>query len=163
MYQPDEIDWRIIALLNQDGRMSSAEISRRLRDVSARTVNNRIDALIEQGIINIRSIINPDKVGYGVLADVFIQTEPGLLREVADLLAELPQVSYLACATGDTDIIISARATSINELYDFVIEKVGKLSGVRHTETYLLPLNIKTNDTWLPPEIFGGAEDSTET
>jgi Lrp/AsnC family transcriptional regulator for asnA, asnC and gidA len=155
MYQPDEIDWRIIALLNQDGRMSSAEISRRLGNVSARTVTNRIDVLIEQGIINIRSVINPEKVGYGVLADVAIQVEPGALRSVTELLAELPPVSYLACATGNTDIFISVRATSINELYDFVIEKVGKLPGVRHTETYLLPINIKTNETWLPPDIFG--------
>jgi DNA-binding Lrp family transcriptional regulator len=162
MYQPDEIDWRIIKLLNKDGRMSSAEISRRLGDVSARTVTNRIDALTEQGIINIRSIINPEKVGYGVLADVAIQVEPGTLRSVTDLLTELPQISYLACATGDTDIFVSVRATSIKELYDFVIGKLGQLPGVRHTETYLLPLNIKTNESWLPPGIFGDEKDSTK-
>ena len=154
MYQPDEIDWKIIALLNQDGRMSSAEISRRLGDVSARTVTNRIDILTGEAIINIRSIVNPEIVGYGVLADVFIEVEPGSLHKVADILTDLPQISYLACATGDTDIIISIRATSIKELYDFVIEQVGRISGVRHTETYLLPLNIKTITTWMPPNVF---------
>lgn len=134
--------------------MSSAEISRRLGDVSARTVTNRIEDLIEHSIINIRSIVNPEMVGYGVLADVFIEVEPGILREVADHLAGLAPITYLACATGDTDIIISVRASSIEELYNFVIEVVGKVSGVRRTQTYLLPLKIKDLDTWMPPHIF---------
>jgi len=159
MYKPDKLDWKIIALLNQDGRMSSAEISRELGEVSARTVTNRIDTLTEHEIINIRSIVNPEMVGYGMLADVFIEVEPGSVRRVADHLAALPQISYLACATGDTDIIISIRAPNIKELYDFVIEVVGKIPDVRHTETFPLPLNLKTNDTWLPPDIFENGED----
>ena len=134
--------------------MSSAEISRQLGDVSARTVTNRIEVLIEQGIIKIRSIVNPEMVGYCVLADVFIEVEPGTLRDAADHLTELPQITYLACATGDTDIIISVRASSIKELYNFVTEVVGKVSGVRRTQTYLLPLKIKDHDTWLPPNDF---------
>jgi DNA-binding Lrp family transcriptional regulator len=93
-------------------------------------------------------------VGYSVLADVFIQVKPGTVRSVADRLAMLPEVSYLACATGDTDIIISIRAPSIQKLYNFVIEVVGKIPGVRHTETYPLPLNIKSTDKWMPPNII---------
>lgn len=159
MYQPDRTDWKIIALLNQDGRMSSAEIARQLGDVLARTVTNRIDVLTEHGIINIRSIVNPEKVGYGVLADVFIEVEPGSLRTVTDHLAGFPQVSYLACATGNIDIVISVRALSIEELYDFVTEEVGRIVGVRRTETYLLPLNIKSNATWMPPHVFDADKD----
>lgn len=158
MYKPDKLDWKIIALLNQDGRMSSAEISRELGEVSARTVTNRIDTLTEHEIINIRSIVNPEMVGYGMLADVFIEVEPGSVRRVADHLAALPQISYLACATGDTDIIISIRARSIDEFYNFVIEEIGRIPGVRHTETYPLPLNIKTNATWIPPDAFEDGE-----
>lgn len=159
MYQPDEIDWKIIALLNQDGRMPSAEIARQLGDVSARTVTNRIEALTKHGIINIRSIINPEMVGYSVLADVFIEVEPGTARMVADRLAKLPQISYLACATGSTDIIISIRARNIEELYSFVIEVLGKIPGVHHTETYLLPLKIKTMATWMPSQVSADDED----
>ena len=133
--------------------MSSAEIARRLGNVSARTVTNRIDILIEQGIINICSIVNPDALEYCVLADVFIKTQPGLLRQIANKVAELPQVSYVVCATGDTDIIISVRAHTIEEMYDFVIEKIGKIHGVIHTQTYLLPLVLKDNISWMPPGV----------
>jgi len=135
MYEPDEFDWKIITLLNYDGRMPSAEIARRLGNVSARTVTNRINALTEHDIINIRAVVNPENVGYGVMADVFVEVEPGRVREVAQKAAEFPQSSYVACAT----------------VFDFVTEKLGKIPGVRRTQSYLLPLKIKDLSTWLPP------------
>ena len=131
--------------------MPSAEIARRLGNISARTVTNRIESLIKKGIINIRAIVNPDMVGYKVMADVFIEVEPRQVREVARQVAEFPQVSYVACATGDSDVSISLRVRDIEELFDFVTEKVGKIPGVRRTQSYLLPLKIKDFDTWLPP------------
>jgi len=140
--------------------MPSAEIARRLGDVSSRTVTNRIDALVNYGIINIRSIVNAEVVGYGVLADVFIDVEPGMVREVAETLIDFPQISYIACATGDTDIIISVRARNIKELYDFVIEVLGQIPCVRHTQTYPLPLNLKTIATWMPPDVLEDNEDN---
>jgi Lrp/AsnC family transcriptional regulator for asnA, asnC and gidA len=151
MDKPDRTDWKIITLLNENGRMPSAEIARRLGNVSARTVTNRIEALIREGIINIRAIINPEMVGYGVMADVFIEVEPGRVREVAEGVAELPQVSYVACATGNSDVSITLRVRNIEELFNFVTEKLGQIPGVRRTQSYLLLLKLKDLDTWLPP------------
>jgi Lrp/AsnC family transcriptional regulator for asnA, asnC and gidA len=161
MYKPDHTDSQIIRLLNEDGRIPSAEIARRLGDVSARTVTNRIEALSREGIINIRAVVNPETVGYGVLADVFIETEPGRVLEVAERVAEFPQISYAACATGDTDVIISVRARNIKELYNFVIEVLGRIPGVRHTQTFLLPLKIKNIATWMPPDVLEDGEDNS--
>lgn len=158
MYKPDKVDWKIIRFLNKDGRMPSAEIARKLGDVSARTVTNRINNLIEQGIINIRAVVNPERVGYGVMADVFVEVEPGRVREVAYNAAEYPQSSYVACATGESDVSISLRVRSIEELFDFVTEKLGKIPGVRRTQSYLLPLKIKDLDTWLPPNVLDDIE-----
>ena len=154
MYKPDNIDWKIITLLNDDGRMPSTEIARELGNVSARTVSNRINTLTEKGIINVRAVVDPEKVGYGVLADVFLEVEPGRVREVAQQAAEFPQSSYVACATGESDVSISLRVRSIEELFDFVTEKLGTIPGVRRTHSYLLPLKIKDLDTWLPPNVL---------
>jgi len=158
MYEPDDFDWQIIKLLNDDGRMPSAEIARKLGDVSARTVTNRINTLTENGIINVRAVVNPEAVGYGVMADVFIEVEPGRVREVAELAAEFPQSSYVACATGECDVSISLRVRSIEELFEFVTEKLGKIPGVRRTQSFLLPVKIKDLDTWLPPNVLDGRE-----
>jgi Lrp/AsnC family transcriptional regulator for asnA, asnC and gidA len=153
MHKLDQTDWGIIVLLNKDGRMPSAEIARRLGNISARTVTNRIEALTEHGIMNVRAIVNPETVGYCVMADVFIEVEPGRVREVAVKASEFPQVSYVACATGESDVSISLRVRTIEELFDFTTEQLGKIPGVRRTQTYLLPLKIKDLDSWLPPGI----------
>lgn len=153
MYKLDRTDWGIIYLLNKDGRMTSAEIARRLGDVSARTVTNRIETLRQHGIINVVAIVNPEKVGYSVMADVFIEVEPGQVRAVAEKTAEFPQVTYVACATGESDVSISLRVRSIEELFEFTTERLGKIPGVRRTQTYLLPLKIKDLDSWMPPGV----------
>jgi DNA-binding Lrp family transcriptional regulator len=155
----DQIDWKIIRLLNKDGRMSSVEIARMLGDISARTVTNRISDLVERGIIHIRSVVNPEMVGFDVLADVFIDVEPGHVRDVAEHLADLPQISYVACATGDVDVIVSVRAQDIQALYDFVIETVGKIPGVRHTHTIPLALKLKSMATWMPPGVLDNSDE----
>jgi len=153
MQKLDQTDWEIIVLLNEDGRMPNAEIARRLENISARTVANRIKTLTESGIINIRAIVSPEMVGYDVMADVFIEVEPGRVREVAYMVAEFPQVSYVACATGESDVSISLRVRSIEELFNFTTESLGTIPGVRRTQSYLLPLKIKDLDSWLPPGV----------
>ena len=147
----DHIDSKIIALLNQDGRMSSAEIARRIGGISPRTVNYRIDNLVERGIVRIRAIVSPKMLGYIVSADVLIETEPGRLREVGARVALFEQVSYVAGATGDQDLSIQVVARSNEELFDFVTEEIGTIAGVRRTQTHLLPLKLKDVDMWLPP------------
>ena len=150
MHTLDRIDLGIIILLNEDGRMPSAEIARRLGNISARTVSHRIDALITRGVIDIRAIVNPNTIGYDVMADVFIEVEPGRVREVAEIVARFPQVSYVACATGESDVSISLRVRSIEEMFAFITETLGKIPGVRRTQTHILPITIKDRDTWLP-------------
>ncbi len=146
MYKPDQTDWNIITLLNEDGRISNTEIARKMGDISARTVGNRVDSLIKNGIITVRAFVNPEAVGYGVLADVYIQTDPGRVREVAEIVAAFPEVSYVAGATGESDVSVSLRVRSIEDLFDFVNETLGKIPGVRRTQSYILPFKLKDLD-----------------
>ncbi|MFV2043095.1 MAG: Lrp/AsnC family transcriptional regulator [Anaerolineales bacterium] len=150
----DHTDRAIIALLNEDGRMSSAEIARRLRDVPSRTVSYRIDSLIARGIISVKAIVNPPALGYNVLADVILEVEPGHVRAVAEMVASFPEVSYVACATGESDVSVSVRVRNNQELFDFVTDQLSGIPGVRRTQTHLLPVMLKDIDSWLPPEVI---------
>lgn len=134
--------------------MSSAEIARRLGTVPSRTVSHRIDTLIAKGIISVKALVNPPALGYNVLADVFLEVEPGRVREVADIVASFPQVSYVACATGESDVSISVRVHNNEELFNFVTDKLSEIPGVRRTQTHLLPVMLKDIDSWLPPELL---------
>jgi DNA-binding Lrp family transcriptional regulator len=158
----DDTDKAIIALLNEDGRMKSAEIARRLGDVPSRTVRYRIDNLIERGIISVRAIVNPPALGYNVLADVFVEVEPGRVRAVADELAGFPEVSYVACATGESDVSITVRVRNNEELFNFVTDQLAAIPGVRRTQTYLLPVMLKDIDTWLPSELLSFESEKVE-
>jgi DNA-binding Lrp family transcriptional regulator len=80
---------------------------------------------------------------------------------VAERVAEFSLVSYVACATGDTDVITSVRARNIEELYNFVIEVLGKIPGVHQTQTFLLPLKIKNVTTWIPPNVLEEGGDNS--
>jgi Lrp/AsnC family transcriptional regulator for asnA, asnC and gidA len=159
----DNTDRAIIALLNEDGRMKSAEIARRLGDVPSRTVSYRIDSLIERGIISVKALVNPPALGYNVLADVFLEVEPGSVRAVADIVASFPQVSYVACATGESDVSISVRVRNNEELFNFVTDQLSEIPGVRRTQTHLLPVKLKDIDSWLPPELLPFESQSIET
>ena len=152
MYKIDAIDAQIISLLNEDGRMPAAEIARQLGDITPRTVGYRIEGLIQRGIVTVRAVVNPKALGYEVLADVLIETDPGRVKAVASILATFEAVTYVACATGDQDISIQVVTDSNEALFDFVTEQIGIIPGVRRTQTHILPFKMKDIDRWLPPE-----------
>jgi len=149
--KPDRLDQAIVRLLIEDGRMSSTEIARRIGDVSERSVRYRIDRLIQQDVIRVSAIVNPKAVGFPVMADIFIEVEPGQVMDVANRVAKFECVSYIACSTGDRDLSIQVYARDNEELYKFVTGVVGNVPGVRKTSTVLVPLVLKDNYEWHIP------------
>jgi Lrp/AsnC family transcriptional regulator, regulator for asnA, asnC and gidA len=130
--------------------MSGAEIARH-SGISERSVRYRLDRLVREGTIRVGAIVNPKAVGLPVMADVWIEIEPGRVLEVARKMVELEPVSYVACSTGDRDLSIQVYARDNEELYRFVTEVVGNISGVRKTRTILLPLVLKDVYDWHIP------------
>jgi len=146
----DRLDRDIVHLLIEDGRMSSAEIARRLSSTE-RAVRYRIDRLIQAGVIRVSAIVNPSAVGFPVIADVWIEVEPGLVMDVAHKLTQFEQVSYVACSTGDRDISVQVNARNIEEMYSFVTEVIGNVAGVKKTRTVLVPMVLKDVYDWQIP------------
>lgn len=147
----DHQDVAIVDLLMEDGRMSCAEIARRIGGISERSVRYRIARLVREGVIRVLAIPNPKVLGYPVVADVMIEVEPGHIQEVAERLRRYDCVSYVACSTGDRDVSIQVVARDNAELYRFVTEVVGQVPGVRRTETYLVPIILKDVYEWRIP------------
>jgi len=152
VYKVDLVDRAIIDLLIEDGRMSCADIARRMGDVSERSVRYRLDRLVENRVIRVSAIVNPKAVGFGVTADVILEIEPGHVQEVARKMAGFEQVSYVACSTGERDLSIQIYARDNEELYQFVTEVVGNVPAVRRTNTILVPLVLKDVYDWHIPQ-----------
>lgn len=152
MSELDKVDQAIIRLLMQDGRMSSAEIARRVGSISERSVCRRLERLLNDGVIQVSAITHPRKVGFEVMADVWIEIEPGRVLDVARKMAEFQQVSYVGCSTGEKDLSIQVYARDNADLYRFVTEVIGNIPGVRKTSTVLVPLVLKDVYDWHIPE-----------
>jgi len=152
IHKIDRVDQAIVRLLSENGRMSSAEIARRIGDVSERSVRYRIGRMIEGGMIQISAIANPRALGFPVTADIFIEVEPGRVLDVARKMTEFECVSYVACSTGDRDLSIQVFARDNEELYRFVTEVAGNVPGVRKTSTILLPVVLKDVYDWHIPD-----------
>lgn len=154
MIKIDTIDKEISDLLLEDGRMSCSKIAEKIGGISERAVRYRINRLITNGIIAIRGNVIAEGLGLTVCADVFIEVEPSQLLEIASQLAEFEMVSYLAYSTGDTDISIQVFARTNGELFQFVTDVVGKISGVRKTHISFVPIKIKDDHIWQIPSFL---------
>jgi Lrp/AsnC family transcriptional regulator, regulator for asnA, asnC and gidA len=154
----DDTDLQIIDLLMEDGRMPSTEIARRIGGgITERVVRYRIDRLIKEKVIQISAIVNPRAVGYMVVADVLIEVEPSRIQEVARRLAEFDCVSYVAYSIGNTDVSAQVVAPDTTEVYAFVTEVIGHLTGVRKTVTSIVPKVVKDVYQWRVPRLHPGA------
>jgi DNA-binding Lrp family transcriptional regulator len=146
------LDKKIVDLLTVDGRMSCQEMARRIDDTNERVVRYRLNRLVQAGVIVVSAVVDPQKIGYPVIADVFIEAEPGQVLELAKKLTEYDTISYVAYSTGDRDISIQIVARDTRDLYAFVTETIGPLPGVRRTITSLVPKIIKDDSRWKIPE-----------
>ena len=152
MYEVDNLDVKIINLLLEDGRASASEIARQIGDVSERAVRYRIERMVEENIIRISAIVSPKAFGLNTYADVFLEVESDQIAEVAESLAGYENVTYVACAIGESDVSIQVAARDTGEIYRFVTEVVRKIPGVRKTTTSIVPIVIKDVYQWRVPE-----------
>ena len=132
----DELDRKIIALLQLDGRASNAKIAREV-GVSEGTVRRRLRRLVQDDVVNVIAVPNLEKLGYGTTALIGLQTGPGRSDAVAEEIANMEASHYVAVTTGTYDVFVWAGLESAESLGDFLRTKVGKLEGVQRTETFV--------------------------
>jgi Lrp/AsnC family transcriptional regulator for asnA, asnC and gidA len=149
----DKADEQIIGMLMEDGRMTAAEIARRLGGgISERVVRYRIDRLLREGVIQVSAIVKPAALGHQVVADVWLEVESDSILDVARRMTEFENVSYVACAIGETDVSMQVLAHDTAEVYHFVTEIIGKVPGVRKTTTSIVPVVLKDVYQWRIPK-----------
>ncbi len=137
----DELDRKIIALLQIDGRASNAKIAREV-GVSEGTVRRRLRRLIQDDVIKVIAVPNLEKLGYGTTALIGLQTGPGRSDAVGDAIATMEESHYVAVTTGAYDVFVWAGLESAESLGDFLRTKIGHIDGVQRTETFV-NLSIK--------------------
>lgn len=152
MYENDIIDYNIVELLMGDGRMTAAEIARRIgHNISERVVRYRIDRMVKEEVIQIRPIVNPQVFGLVIRADVVLEVDSDSIMDVAKKVTDYDCVTYVACSIGETDVSIQVVGKDTAEIYGFVTGIIGKLPGVRKTTTSIVPIVLKDVYQWHMP------------
>ncbi len=149
----DELDKKILTVLQEDGRMPNKEISNRVGLVPSAT-SERLRKLKENGYIkSFETRLNTDKIGYGLVAFVFVRTnEMASGFKTGVELAKIPEVQEVFNVAGEDCYLIKIRTRNTHSLGQILREKVGTIESVIHTrstivmesykETCAIPLNV---------------------
>ncbi|MCA2010061.1 Lrp/AsnC family transcriptional regulator [Pararhodobacter sp. CCB-MM2] len=126
----DEMDRRILALLQQDAALPLEEIGTRVH-LSRNAVWRRIKLMEEAGIIRARvALLDPEALGLGLTVFLMVRTSdhrPGWLESFAKATRDLPEILGAYRMTGDLDYLIKARVADVkayDALYQRLIRRV---------------------------------------
>lgn len=155
----DQIDKRIVELLQHDGRMSNTEIARRV-GVGEATVRRRIERLQRDGTVTIAAFLNPFHFGYAGVAIIGLRVDLGRTTAIAESLAAHDEVRYIALATGAYDLVLEVAFPDPLSLRTFLTERLGAVDGIRAVETSLTPAILKFTDRWWRPEEWATEEEA---
>jgi Lrp/AsnC family transcriptional regulator, leucine-responsive regulatory protein len=112
----DLTDRQIIAELAKDGRISFAELGRRV-SLSSPAVTERVRRLEQAGVITgYRAEIDPRALGYSLTAIVRVKPAVRQLAKIAELAADIPQIEECLRITGEDCFYLKLHLCSIEEL-----------------------------------------------
>jgi Lrp/AsnC family leucine-responsive transcriptional regulator len=112
----DDLDRRILGVLARDGRVTVAELGRRV-NLSPPAVGERVRRLEQSGVITgYRAHFDLRLLGYPLIAIVRVKPAPGRLATVAGLAQEIPEVVECHRITGEDCFFLKVALRSIDEL-----------------------------------------------
>ena len=139
----EDIDFKIIRLLQKNGRMPNTEIAKEI-GVSEATVRNRLQNLITNDQIQVVAIVNPIKLKSGIVGNLRMTAEKHKLKHVAGELAKLDELWYIAQQAGDSDFDAEYYVNTQRD-FGFLIDKVNAIDGILTTQTSMIVRYVKYN------------------
>ena len=138
----DDNDRKILNIIQQDGRIASAEIARQV-GLAPSAVHERLKKLEERGVVRgYNACIDPKKVGFGLIAFVFVRT-----NECGDgtdeLLATIPEVLEVHDVAGEDSYLLKVRASDPEDLALLLREKLKAIPSVISTRTTVVLQTVK--------------------
>lgn len=131
--QIDAIDDKIIKLLQSNGRLPYTEIARSA-GVSEATVRNRLQRLLDSGIIQIVAASNPFRLKYGVVGKILLDIDFDKRESIIAELKKIDKLWYIARLSGNPDLDVECFAQSAEELRG-ILDHIGAVEGVRKMST----------------------------
>lgn len=144
--QLDEIDWRILRVLQGNGRVTNQELASKVY-LSPAACLQRHRRLKELGYVTgYTASIDPIKAGWSLL--VFIEvlldrTNGDVFEDFAAAVNTVPEIQECHMVAGGFDYLIKARMKDMVAYRKFLGETIMAIKGVRETRTYAVIEEVK--------------------
>jgi Lrp/AsnC family transcriptional regulator for asnA, asnC and gidA len=141
----DDVSKAIIEQLQEDGRRPYATIGRAV-GLSEAAVRQRVQRLLDAGVMQIVAVTDPLQLGFPRQAMVGVRTSADL-ESTADALAEIPEVDYAVITAGSFDLLVEVVARNDDHLME-ILKKLRAVPGVSTTETFVYLKLRKQTYSW---------------
>jgi Lrp/AsnC family leucine-responsive transcriptional regulator len=149
----DKIDYGILRLMQNNARISNADIARDL-SMAPSAVLERVKKLEQkQVILQYTTRLNPAALQQKLLAFVFIKANDGLGSvDTADQLAKLPEVQEVHHVAGDDCYLVKIRTNDSTSLVQLMRNHFSKIPNIVSTRTTIVLETVKEQQQLIIPE-----------
>jgi Lrp/AsnC family leucine-responsive transcriptional regulator len=151
----DEIDRKIIAALQTDGRLPIVDLANQV-GLSATPCQRRVKRLEEEGlIVRYAALVSPAAAGFDLQALVEVTLDDHSEKTVEAFEAAIrARAEVVACyaVTGDMDFLLHVFATDLASFSDFALKALLRMPGVKGTRSSFIMQAIKSDLAWAPAQ-----------
>lgn len=144
----DKVDRKILRCLQEDGRMSNADVAEKA-NISAATCHRRLQRLVDEGAISsFRAEVNPDAVDLSALVlvgAVLERSTPESFAEFEKAVAKFSFILDCQCVAGDFDYFLKVRARDISDFNRLHREQLLTLPDVRQLRSFFVLKEVIDN------------------
>ena len=142
----DETDRTILRLLQADGRVSNAEVARRV-GLSAPATHARVRRLQQAGVIRQHAtLLDREAMGFDMVCFINVSLQLHqyeAIERFKELVQDMPEVLECHHITGEFDYLLKAVFRNRDELQEFVVNKLTPIPGMARINTSLVLIEIK--------------------
>jgi len=144
----DQVDRKIIGIVQASGRATNAEISAAC-GLSVSAANDRLRRLQDRGVITgWTARVDPDAVDLGLLAFMFVEIDRTEHNQAfLDAAAAVPEVLELHHVTGEWSYLLKIRTRDTKALEALITARIKALPGVVRSLTHIALSSAKDNGT----------------
>jgi DNA-binding Lrp family transcriptional regulator len=125
----DNVDQKMLLLLQENGRVSNREMARAI-GISEGTIRLRIKRLISTGLLRFVAMVDSTLAGEVAAAFVRLKVEPHAIRDIARQVADLSCCDYVGIGVGDHDVVMYLRSSSRDLINEAISEQISCINGV---------------------------------
>lgn len=145
----DRIDRNILIELQQDGRLSNVELSKRV-GLSPTPCLERVKRLESDGyILGYKAVLNPVKLDAALLVLVEItltKTSPDVFDEFSKAVHELEVIQECHLVSGDFDFLLKTRVADMAAYRELLGDTLLRLPAVSESRTYVVMEEVKSSN-----------------